>query len=81
MKYTNIKIIVALFVFLALGSCTEGFEELNTNPNDPTLVAPDVIFPYAFREGIDRIHGHRTRLERIGLDGGMCWVQYFARNQ
>ncbi|MEN0051435.1 MAG: SusD/RagB family nutrient-binding outer membrane lipoprotein, partial [Bacteroidota bacterium] len=48
---------------------------------DPTLVAPDVIFPYAVREGIDRIHGHRTRLERIGLDGGMCWVQYFARNQ
>jgi len=40
-----------------------------------------VIFPFAIREGIDRIHGHRTRLERLGLDGGMLWVQYFARNQ
>ena len=81
MKYTNIKIILPFLILLILGSCTEGFEELNTNPNDPTLVAPDVIFPYAVREGVDRIHGHRTRLERIGLDGGMCWVQYFARNQ
>lgn len=66
---------------LLLSSCTEDFADLNTNPNEPTVVPPEVIFPYAVREGIDRIHGHRTRLERLGLDGGMLWVQYFARNQ
>ncbi|MFK7923745.1 MAG: SusD/RagB family nutrient-binding outer membrane lipoprotein [Bacteroidia bacterium] len=62
-------------------ACTEGFEDLNRNPNEPTLVPPEVIFPYAVREAIDRVHGHRTRLERLGLDGGMLWVQYLARNQ
>ena len=66
---------------LLMPACTDDFEELNTNPNEPELVPPSTIFPYAIREGIDRIHGHRTRLERLGLDGGMLWVQYFARNQ
>ena len=76
---------ISIFLILVIGgssfSCTDDFEELNQNPNEPTLVPPEVIFPYAIREGIDRIHGHRTRLERLGLDGGMLWVQYFARNQ
>jgi len=62
-------------------ACTEDFEELNANPNEPELVPPQTIFPYAVREAVDRIHGHRNRLERLGLDGGMLWVQYFARNQ
>ena len=64
-----------------LPACTDEFEELNINPNEPELVPPSTIFPYAVREAVDRIHGHRTRLERLGLDGGMLWVQYFARNQ
>lgn len=82
MKKLIIYTILGLFgtAFL-LPSCTEDFADLNTNPNEPTVVPPEVIFPYAVREGIDRIHGHRTRLERLGLDGGMLWVQYFARNQ
>ncbi|PHN07280.1 SusD/RagB family nutrient-binding outer membrane lipoprotein [Flavilitoribacter nigricans] len=82
MKKFIIYTILGLFgtAFL-LPSCTGDFEEMNTNPNEPTLVPPEVIFPYATREGIDRIHGHRSRLERLGLDGGMLWVQYFARNQ
>lgn len=71
--------LVCALIFTA--ACTDDFEELNTNPNDPVVVPPRVIFPYGVREGIDRIHGHRTRLERLGLDGGMLWVQYFARNQ
>lgn len=73
--------LAALVLGTGLVGCTEDFEELNTNPNDPTLVPPEVIFPYAVREAVDRIHGHRSRLERLGLDGGMLWVQYFARNQ
>ncbi len=78
MKF-NISIVLAIFFLLT--ACTEDFEDINLNPNEPTAVPPNVIFPYGVREGIDRIHGHRTRLERLGLDGGMLWVQYFARNQ
>lgn len=79
----NIKnqVWVLAALLLLAGACTDGFEELNTNPNEPVAVPADVVFPYGVREAIDRIHGHRTRLERLGLDGGMLWVQYFARNQ
>lgn len=78
MKY----IIIPLSLLLLLTtSCDEGFAELNANPNEPELVPPATIFPLAIREGFDRIHGHRTRNERLNLDGGMLWMQYFARNQ
>jgi len=75
------KYIYAFLMLLILSACTDEFADINLNPNEPTAVPPSVIFPYATREGVDRIHGHRTRLERLGLDGGMLWVQYFARNQ
>ncbi len=77
----SIHLFPLVVLMLLFGSCTEGFDDLNLNPNEPTIVPPDVIFPYGVREAVDRIHGHRTRLERLGLDGGMLWVQYFARNQ
>lgn len=80
MKY-KYKIIPIFLMILFFSACTDEFAEINLNPNEPTAVPPSVIFPYAMREGIDRMHGHRTRLERLGLDGGMLWVQYFARNQ
>ena len=82
MKNKFIPTIWTLVVLLFITSaCTEDFSDMNTNPNEPTLVPPEVIFPHAMRKAIDRIHGHRSRLERLGLDGGMLWVQYFARNQ
>ncbi len=70
-----------LLLILVISACTGDFEEMNTNPNEPVKVPPETIFPYGIREASDRIYGHRTRLERLGLDGGMLWVQYFARNQ
>ncbi len=76
----NKYLYIFLMVFL-MSACTDEFADINLNPNEPTAVPPSVIFPYAMREGIDRMHGHRTRLERLGLDGGMLWVQYLARNQ
>ena len=77
--YKGLRLLCVLAILMP--ACTEDFEDLNMNPNEPELVPPSTIFPHAMREAIDRIHGHRTRLERLGLDGGMLWVQYFARNQ
>lgn len=77
----NYKIVPLFLMLFLFSACTDDFADINLNPNEPTAVPPSVIFPYAMREGIDRMHGHRTRLERLGLDGGMLWVQYFARNQ
>ena len=68
-------------LLLCLTSCDGGFEELNANPNEPEAVPPATVFPYAVREAVDRIHGHRERNQRLNLDGGMLWMQYFARNQ
>ncbi|MEM9526723.1 MAG: SusD/RagB family nutrient-binding outer membrane lipoprotein, partial [Bacteroidota bacterium] len=70
-----------LFLAINLLTCDAGFEELNSNPNEPEAVPPSTIFPLAVREAVDRIHGHRTRNQRLNLDGGMLWMQYFARNQ
>ncbi|MGB3800712.1 MAG: SusD/RagB family nutrient-binding outer membrane lipoprotein [Lewinella sp.] len=70
-----------LTVLLLASSCDSGFEELNANPNEPELVPPATLFPLAIREAAQRIHGHSTRNERLNLDGGMLWMQYFARNQ
>jgi len=70
-----------LLLFVGLTACDAGFEELNANPNEPEAVPPSTVFPLAVREAVDRIHGHRTRNQRLNLDGGMLWLQYFARNQ
>ncbi|THH39308.1 SusD/RagB family nutrient-binding outer membrane lipoprotein [Neolewinella litorea] len=79
MKATNF--LIPLLLLLLFTACDDGFEELNANPNEPELVPPSTLFPLAVREAVDRIHGHRTRNERLNLDGGMLWMQYFARNQ
>ena len=76
-----LSILPLLLVAVLLPSCDEGFEALNANPNEPELVPPSTLFPLAVREAVQRIHGHSTRNERLNLDGGMLWMQYFARNQ
>jgi hypothetical protein len=43
MKNTYFKIFTAVFVVL-LTACTDGFEEINTNPNRITATEPDFIF-------------------------------------
>jgi hypothetical protein len=82
MKFIHLLRFTGVLVLaLSLLTCDAGFEELNANPNEPEAVPPSTIFPLAVREAIDRVHGHRTRNQRLNLDGGMLWVQYFARNQ
>ncbi|NJB87458.1 hypothetical protein GGR26_003238 [Lewinella marina] len=74
-------LLLPLLLLLLFTACDDGFEALNANPNEPELVPPATLFPLAVREAVDRIHGHRSRNERLNLDGGMLWMQYFARNQ
>lgn len=80
--YYKFTLIWALVIIAhSFNGCTDDFEEINTNPNDPEVVDPSVLLPNVLRESVKRMHGHTTRLQRLGLDGGMLWVQYFARNQ
>ncbi len=61
-------------------ACTEDFEQMNISPNKPNVVSSAVLLPAGIESSVDRFWGHRSRFERINLDGGMLWVQYLARN-
>ncbi len=61
-------------------ACTGEFDEVNTNPNDPVAISPQFLLPYAIEASVDRYWGHRTRFERLNLDGAMLWMQYLSRN-
>jgi hypothetical protein len=75
--FRYIFLIAGLLIFNA---CTKEFDEINTNPNDPTSISPQFILPYAIEASVDRYWGHRTRFERLNLDGAMLWMQYLSRN-
>ena len=77
------KIIYSLtFIGLlsSVSSCTADFDEMNTDPNNPTSISAQYLFPYAVEKTVDRYWGGNTRFERLNLDGAMLWIQYLARN-
>ncbi|UTA70248.1 SusD/RagB family nutrient-binding outer membrane lipoprotein [Emticicia sp. 21SJ11W-3] len=76
------KIIASLLVSLSLSlnSCTDEFDKMNTDPNNPTSISPQYLLPYAIERSVDRYWGGNARFERLNLDGSMLWIQYLARN-
>lgn len=76
------KIIASILVLLSLSlnSCTDEFDEMNTDPNNPTSISPQYLLPYAIEKSVDRYWGGNARFERLNLDGSMLWIQYLARN-
>ena len=69
---------LSLFIVAA---CTDDFEELNTSPNQATEVSvtPDLLLPFVIEKPVDLTRGSNIRNERLNLDGGMLWIQHFAR--
>ncbi|MGB3849234.1 MAG: SusD/RagB family nutrient-binding outer membrane lipoprotein [Tunicatimonas sp.] len=69
------------FSLLLVASCTSDFEEMNTSPNQATEVSvtPDLLLPYVIEKPVDLTRGSNVRNERLNLDGGMLWIQHFAR--
>lgn len=65
---------------VASSACTENFDTLNTDPNNPTNISPQYLLPYAIEKSVDRYWGGSTRFERLNLDGMMLWMQYLSRN-
>jgi hypothetical protein len=53
---------------------------MNTDPNNPTAIGAQYLFPYAVEKTVDRYWGGNIRFERLNLDGAMLWTQYLARN-
>ncbi|WP_273212652.1 SusD/RagB family nutrient-binding outer membrane lipoprotein [Runella zeae] len=73
-------ILLSLALILTATSCTEKFDEMNVDPNNPTKISAQYLLPYALERSIDRYWGGRTRFERLNLDGAMLWMQYLSRN-
>jgi hypothetical protein len=70
----TIQYILSVFSFLIITSCTEDFEEINTNPNSPSTVQPSLLLRqviYDFGENMsyegfvagDLLAQHRTALD------------------
>ncbi|WP_266368797.1 SusD/RagB family nutrient-binding outer membrane lipoprotein [Tellurirhabdus rosea] len=81
MKLLSKKYItLALAGALTTSSCTDKFDEMNVDPNNPTTISAQYLLPYATERAIDRYWGGSTRFERLNIDGTMLWMQYFTRN-
>lgn len=73
-------ILITLTLLLTATACTEKFDAMNVDPNNPTKISAQYLLPYALERSIDRYWGGRTRFERLNLDGAMLWIQYLSRN-
>ncbi|GAB3918630.1 SusD/RagB family nutrient-binding outer membrane lipoprotein [Larkinella terrae] len=58
MKKTYIQLIACLALLIAVGtSCDNNFEEVNTNPNVPNTVTPDLLLPNIIRSTVNENMG------------------------
>lgn len=73
------KIVYSCLLVATLG-CTEKFDDMNLDPNNPVNIGPQYLLPYATERSIDRYWGGNIRFERLNLDGTMLWMQYLSRN-
>lgn len=78
MKYSiSKKLILGLFIGASLlGSCTKDFEELNTNPNNPTYVPANNIFTNAEQAAVARQMGGWIQHTYLGV-----WCQQWCKVQ
>ena len=61
---------------LLIAGCTDNFEEINTNPNEPNVVPTGYLLSYSQEAILDQIYG--------GFDNqrvGMTLSQYWSQNQ
>jgi Starch-binding associating with outer membrane len=80
MKINKIIYLLLFACLLTANSCTSEFDKMNTDPNNPTAIGAQYLFPYAVEKSVDRYWGGNVRFERLNLDGAMLWIQYLARN-
>ncbi len=69
----------ALFLgLITLFSCTKDFEDINTDPNNPSVeqAAPDMLLTNAVKAMTDRVHEIF-----LGHEMGSCWAQHMAKVQ
>ena len=79
MKTRKNILTLMLVATIAIGfGCTKDFEEINSNPNSPTLesAAPNMLLTNAIESMTDRVHNIF-----LGHEMGSCWAQHMAKVQ
>jgi len=69
-------ITLLLFGLLVSVGCDSDFEEINTDPNNPTAVPSSLLIP-----GVVRAAQNESYSTFTGGDMGACWSQQFAKVQ
>jgi len=54
-KLLNFRLLLLSFGCLVLHACTTDFEEINTNPNVPNTVTPDLLLPNIIRGAVNQV--------------------------
>ncbi len=71
---------ISIFIFAILSlisvSCDKDFEEVNTDPNNPTKVPAHLLLGNILRVNQNTIYGMQQ-----GGDMGMCWAQHLSKVQ
>jgi hypothetical protein len=67
-----------LVLILFSSGCTKDFQEINTNPNSPSIAqaAPGMLLTNAIESMTNRVHEIF-----LGHEMGSCWVQHMAKVQ
>ncbi|WKN30604.1 SusD/RagB family nutrient-binding outer membrane lipoprotein [Porifericola rhodea] len=78
MPYKTLALLMVVLMWSP--SCTDDFEELNTNPNYPVTVDPQYLLPQALQTTMDNYWGSKTRNQRLNFDHAMSWIGYLTRN-
>jgi hypothetical protein len=76
-RIAGLAVLISAFLFI-FDSCTKNFEEINTDPDNPTIdkAAPDMLLTDAIEVLSDRVQEIFT-----GEEMGNCWVQHQAKVQ
>jgi hypothetical protein len=72
----NIFLLAGLAIAIAFTGCTKGFEDLNTNPNEPSSVSPGFLLTASQKRIMDEMNDSFWGSRR-----GMQLPQYWASNQ
>ena len=67
-------LVLLLLLPVAVGACDSGFESINTDPNTPTDVSPELLLPYALHSSMNNYIRPSTGMEFSNLV-----VQHWAR--
>ncbi|PQA58775.1 SusD/RagB family nutrient-binding outer membrane lipoprotein [Siphonobacter curvatus] len=64
------------FVLVGLSACTGEFDQMNTNPNNPTTASAELFMPHGIQTAVDAYWGGS-----LGMDVGNLVPQHWARIQ